>query len=165
MDLPSHCFQWLVIISIADDYPRQAITAVNASGAAVAERTMTIIDSNLRHRSEQKFPEQLKFRECGEYRRHDTCSNNVGDHPLSRREGEHSIRAFDQAAGESDAFGLIAVEERAGRAAFENCLQFPSKIDRITNAGVHTLSTGRAVDVGRVAEQEARPFRKRSVTR
>jgi hypothetical protein len=60
----------------------------------------------------------------------------------------------------SDAFGLIAVEERVGRAAFENCLQFPSKIDRVANAGVHALSTGRAVDVGRVAEQEGSTFPK-----
>jgi hypothetical protein len=42
--LAKSLLQRLVIITIADDYPWQAITAVNASGASVAERTMTIIN-------------------------------------------------------------------------------------------------------------------------
>ena len=43
MDLPTHCAQRLVIVSTADDYPWQAITAVNAPGASVVEMVEAIL--------------------------------------------------------------------------------------------------------------------------
>src|SRR6516164_9909132 len=56
------------------------------------------------------------------------------------------------------AMRFVAVQQRVGRAARKNRLQFPGKINRIADARVHTLSAGGAMNVRRVAEQEGAAF-------
>src|SRR5262245_37610366 len=71
-------------------------------------------------------------------------------------DGERPVGGGDEPPGESDALRLIGVGER-GAAATEHGGQFPRKVDRVADAGVHALATDRAVDVGGVAQQERAP--------
>src|ERR1700745_2293359 len=63
-------------------------------------------------------------------------------------------RRCAKAMGESDALGFVTVQQRVGRAAGKNRLQFPGEIDRIADARIHTLSAGGAMDERGVAKQE-----------
>jgi hypothetical protein len=60
----------------------------------------------------------------------------------------------DQAPGEGDSFRLVAIEERRVRAPAQDGGEFPGEVHRITDAGVHALSTHGTVDVRGVADQE-----------
>src|SRR5215469_2861896 len=154
MDLPNHCLQGLVIVDIAGDDPRQPIAAVNGASPSLVQGAMAIIDHDLRYRPEHESTKGAEFYQHRKYRRRESRADDVGDLSLGRYQHEHPVRGLDQAACESDALGFVAVQQRVGRAARKNRLQFPGEIDRIADAGVHTLSAGGAMDVRGVAEQE-----------
>ena len=64
-------------------------------------------------------------------------------------------RRRDHGAGDRPSLGLVAVEQHLGVAgAVQGIGEFPAEIDRILDAGVHALPTGRRMDVGGVARQE-----------
>src|SRR4029450_4186306 len=115
---------------------------------------MAIIDCDLRYRPEHEFTKDAKFHQCRKYRRHESRADYLGDLSLGRCKHEHPVRGLDQAACKSDALGFVAVQQRVGRAAVKNRLQFPGGIDRVAEASIHTLSAGGAMDVRGVAEQE-----------
>ena len=73
---------------------------------------------------------------------------------LAGRECEGAIGGRDQPAGEADPLGLIAVEQALGGAAVQHRRELPGQIDRVADAGVHSLPAGGAVDVRGVAEQK-----------
>src|SRR6516225_10245836 len=119
---------------------------------------MAIIDHDLRYRPEHEFTKDAEFHQGRKYLRRESRADYLSDLSLGRYQHEHPVRGLDQAACESDALGFVAVQQRVGRAARKNGLQFPGEIDRIADAGIHTLSAGGAMDVRRVAEQEGAAF-------
>src|SRR5205085_7554270 len=49
---------------------------------------------------------------------------------------------------------LVGLEDTIDSLAARDCREFPRKVDRIADAGVHALATGRAVHVSRVAREK-----------
>src|SRR4051794_15364069 len=139
MDLPPDRLQRLVIVKIADGDPRQPVAAMNAARLSLAQGATAIIDDDLRHGPEQEFTEDLEFCQGREHRRHGARANDVGDLSLGRCNSEYAVRGVDQSTGESDTLGVIAVQQRVGCATRKNRLNFPREIDRIPDAGVHSL--------------------------
>ena len=84
----------------------------------------------------------------------DARTKDVGDPALGGDEAEHAIGGRDQPPGKADPFRLVAVEQLVGRMAGQNRRQLPGKIDGVADSGVHALTAGGAVDMGRIAEQE-----------
>src|SRR5262249_37935817 len=130
------------------------IAPVNGAVPSLVQSAMEIIDHDLRYRPEQEFTKEAEFHQRREYHRHESRADYLGDLSLGRCKGEHPVRGLDQAACKSDALGFVAVQQRVGRAARKNRLQFPCEIDRIADAGVHTLSAGWAMRGLGAAEQE-----------
>src|SRR5262249_57221987 len=153
MDLPKHCLQGLIIVDIASDDPRQPIAAMNGASPSLIQGAMAIIDHDLRYRPEHEFAKGAEFHQCRKYLRRESRADDVGNLALGRYKHEHPVRGLDQAACESDALGFVAVQQRAGRAARKNGLQFPGEINRIADAGIHTLSAGGALKWAAVAQQ------------
>src|SRR5262249_53257592 len=156
--LQGHCLEGLIIVDIAGDDPRQPTPAMNGARPSLAQGAMAVVDSDLRYRPEHEFTKDAKFHQCWKYLRRESRADYLGDLSLGRCKHEYPVRGLDQAACKSHALGLIAVRQRIGRAARKNRLQFPGEIDRIADAGIHTLSAGGAMDVGGVAEQEGAAF-------
>src|SRR5579871_2347182 len=119
---------------------------------------VAIVDGDLRHRAKHEFSQHLEFRQQRKYGRHNAGTNNFSKLALRRCDREYPIRGFDQAPRESYALGLVAVQHRVRRIADEHGFQLPGKVDGVTDAGVHALASGRAVDMCGVAEQEGTPF-------
>src|SRR5262249_198824 len=65
-----------------------------------------------------------------------------------------AISGRHQPSGEANPLSLVTIKQSVRPAAGEDRRQFPGKIDGITDAGIHALSTGRAVDVSGVPQQE-----------
>lgn len=61
MNLPGHRVQWGIIVEIIRGDPRQSITAVYVTGMPLAQSTMTVVDGDLRHRSEQEFAKDFEL--------------------------------------------------------------------------------------------------------
>ena len=74
----------------------------------------------------------------------------VRDHERERPVGR--VRA---AAGDGNPLGFVGVEQRRPRAAGDDEGQLPAEVVRVLEARVHALRADRAVDVRRVAQQEA----------
>src|SRR6185369_10989887 len=81
-------------------------------------------------------------------------ADEAGDVAGAGGERECAVGGFDEAAGEGDAFGFKAVEQRRRGAASEDVGQFPGEVHGVADAGVHALAADGAVDVGGVAEEE-----------
>ena len=81
-------------------------------------------------------------------------SHLPSDGSVARHAGKHPIGRRDQAPGEGDSLRLVAVEERCVRPPVQDGGEFPGEVHRVSDAGVHALSTHGAVDVRRVAQQK-----------
>ena len=62
-------------------------------------------------------------------------------------EGERTVSCGYQTASECNPLRLVGGQQRCWRIALEYSGQFPGQIDGIADAGVHALSTHRAMDV------------------
>ena len=80
--------------------------------------------------------------------------------PFDTISAKRTIRRIQQPVRHRHALGLVAVEKRLVRAVADDERQFPRQVVGILQPGVHALSTGGAVHVRRVAEQEAPPLAK-----
>ena len=65
-----------------------------------------------------------------------------------------------RAAGEGDPLDLIGIEQRRIRGSPKDLRQLPGQVDGITDAGVHPLAAGRAVDVRGVPKKKGAPLAK-----
>ena len=75
---------------------------------------------------------------------------------LDLQEQRHPLCLGQHVAYHGQPLLLVRVEQRGGRLPLEHQGQLPGQVDHVLDARVHTLSAGRAVDVGRVpAEQQA----------
>ena len=115
---------------------------------------MAVIHENLRDRPEQKSPEQGGPEEGRGDERYDVEPDEARQRPKLSRQRKGSVGGGHQTSGKGDAFRLVSVQELRAGPTSKDGGEFPGQVDGVTNPGVHPLSAHRAVDVGRVAEQE-----------
>src|SRR5258707_711876 len=56
---------------------------------------------------------------------------------------ERAIGSGDEAIGECNALGFVAIEQPAVRARLQHRRQLPSEVDRVANFGIHALPAQR----------------------
>jgi len=64
-----------------------------------------------------------------------------------RRHGERPVGEAQHHLADRCAFGFIGVQQRRIAGSVQDAGEFPAEVDRVLDAGVHTLGAGRAVDM------------------
>ena len=86
--------------------------------------------------------------------------NQPGTHPpreqaLLRHQCEGTVRGGDQPAREADPLRLIGFQQAVAGVVLQDSGELPRQVDGVADAGIHALTADRAVNVGRVSEQES----------
>ena len=124
------------------------------SRAPVAQTAASIFDRRLRDGAEHESPHGRQTEQGRDHARGHLHAHAGRQTPAARDKLEGAIGGGDQTAGEADPLRLVAFENPLRRPPAEHRRQLPGQVHRIADAGVHSLSTDRAVDVGRIAEEE-----------
>src|SRR6185312_16692780 len=94
----------------------------------------------------------------GQYERSNARAHEVGHTSVGGREGEDSIGGVNQPPRKSNPLSLVTGKQLVASLVSQHRRQFPRQVDRITDTGVHSLTTRRAVDVPRVSREEGPPL-------
>src|SRR5580700_9292635 len=121
---------------------------------AAAQRTVAVIHGDLRHRAKDGSTDGWNSDQTGRENWNGFGAHETGEGSIASHRSECAIRGRDQSPRECDSFRLIAIEQRRTARLIECSGQFPSKIHRIADAGVHSLAADRAMDMRGVAQQE-----------
>jgi hypothetical protein len=70
--------------------------------------------------------------------------------------GEGAIGGGNQAARELDPVGLLTVQQTVRRTARKHRCQFPSKIDGVTDLGIHSLTADWTVNKDVIGDRNPR---------
>ena len=92
-----------------------------------------------------------KCSDPGEY----LCAEQAGERVVGHYQPERPIGRVQQLLRDRDALFLVRIEQRHACSTIDDQREVPSQIVGILQPGVHALRADRAVDVCRVAKQEA----------
>src|SRR5439155_4573823 len=92
-----------------------------------------------------------KCSDPGEY----LCAEQAGKWAVGYYQPERPVGRVQQPSSDRNALFLVRIEQRHVRSTIDDQRKLPSQIVGILQSGVHALCADRAVDVCRVAEQEA----------
>src|ERR1700726_2543445 len=110
MDLPGHGGERGEVVLAVGKHPRQAVTATDVTRYSYAKWAVSIVQGNLGDGSEQVLACGFKSSDRGDQQRRDARAKQISDPPFGGGETEPPIRRGDQASGEADPFGLIAIK-------------------------------------------------------
>src|SRR5690242_13247722 len=79
VDLPGYRREGFEVVVPIDGYPRQSVAAMDVAGSADAQRTIAVIQGDLRNRPEEVLASRLEGHRCGDQHGSDARTNDVGD--------------------------------------------------------------------------------------
>src|SRR5699024_2432347 len=150
MNLPVDGLDRLEIIDFTATDASQPVAAFIITAYSPAHLTVAVADVNLRHRFKQSLSHIVELQQPGNKDRHDKVSQPLPVH----HELEQPVRRIDKCAGKYDSFAFIRIKDGFRSLFFQYRTQFPCQIDGITDAGVHPLTTGGAVNMSGITDDE-----------
>ena len=124
--------------------PARSTAALRGNGCRSATRCGTPAAARARAPSRR--------RRCGPAR---ACAAGRRTAAVGNHQPEAAVGRLQQALRDRQALVLVGVEQRVAGLALDHQRELPRQVVGILQAGVHALRADRAVDVRRVAEQEA----------
>lgn len=140
-----------IAATIFEGNPRKAVTAAKSVGVTAADRAFAILDADLRGEAEHISASGGELDEGGEDVGHEKAANEGGENTAAGDAGEGAVGGGNEGASEGEALRLIAIEDFGSGAARNDRGEFPRQINGVTDAGVHALTAGGAVDMAGVA--------------
>jgi hypothetical protein len=120
-------------------------------------RTLSIPDTELRNETESGASKPAGLKQVWNNVRHDDASGPCGQRTPGHRpceRAEQPVCVSEQELADGPALGFVRSQQPIVGKTSRNQTEFPSKVPRILNARIHTLSADRAVDVCRIAGEE-----------
>ena len=153
MDLPVERPERPVVVHFTAADPGQPVPAFYITCFSCAQIAVVIIDLNLGNRFKQPLPHIVELQETRNKDRHHKISESLFvDHEL-----EQPVSRIYECAGKFNSFRFIRIKDRLTHLPFQHRTQFPSKIDCITDTGVHPLPAGRTVNMTGITDYEDTP--------
>src|SRR5207249_7494493 len=135
-------------------HPRQSITAADGSRPARAEWAVAVADDELRHGPKEIPAGSGRPKDAGDNEWEQPRPHERGAATGLRRDLPRPIGGGDEPSREADALGLIALEQRRGRAAAHDSGELPGEVHGVPDSGVHSLRADGTVHVRRVPEKK-----------